>query len=133
VRTQAQRTGRSGRGATTAHGVATWGGAGLKGAGHGGCPEFLATTAAVLDNSHIVTAAALTVSNDTASQEVRLDAQRMEQFEVHIDPFPSWASTGCRRGGHAPRPPLAARNDAALASLDVDLTDSRYELLLLIH
>jgi hypothetical protein len=118
--------------ATTAHGVAAWGGAGLEGASHGGWPEFLATAAAALANSRVVTAAAPAISKDTTSQEVRLDARHMELFEVPADPFPSRASTGRRRDGHARRPPPAARN-AAPASVDVDLTDSGYDLLLLIH
>jgi hypothetical protein len=118
--------------ATTAHGAAAWGGAGLEGAGHGGWPEFLANAAAALANSRVVTAAAPAVNNDTTSQVVRLDACHIELFEVPAGPFPSRASTGRRRGGHARRPPPAARN-AALAPMDVDLTDSGYELLLLIH
>jgi hypothetical protein len=100
--------------------------------GHGGWPEFLATAAAALATSGVVTGAAPTVSNETASQEVRHDA-RAWWFEVPADCPQPRASTGRRRGGHASRPPPAARNASAPASVDVDLTDSGYELLLLLR
>jgi hypothetical protein len=74
-------------GATTAHGAAAWEGAGLDVTGHGGWPELLATAAATLANSRDVTAAVPVVSNDASSQEVRLDARRMERFEVPANPF----------------------------------------------
>jgi hypothetical protein len=77
------------------------------------------------------TAAVPAVSNDTASHKVRLDARRMERCEVSAS-LPSRASTGHRRGGHTPRPPTT-RNATAPASVDVDFTDSGYELLLLLH
>jgi hypothetical protein len=101
--------------------------------GHGGWPEFLATATTALVTSCVITRATPTVSNETASQEVRPCARRMERFEVPTDYPRPRASTVRRRGGRTSRLPPAARNATATASVDVDLTDSRYELLLLLH
>jgi hypothetical protein len=70
--------------------------------------------------SVVITGAVLGASNKIASQA-------FERFEVPANPSELRARKAHRRGGYAPRPPPATRT--APASVDVDLTESGYELL----
>jgi hypothetical protein len=107
-----------------AGGAAAWGGpavaglaAGLPGAPGGAWPSPV--PAGTAGPSMVVTGAAPAASNETPSQAY-------ERFEVPANPSDLRTRKARRRGGYAPRPPQATRT--APASVDVDLTESGYEL-----
>lgn len=69
--------------------------------------------------------AATTTINETSSQEDRADALGDERPCTRSHQVRG--STAGRRGGHIPRPPPAATT--ATTSVDIDLTNSGYELM----
>jgi hypothetical protein len=123
-------------GASTAGAVGAWLGPvparTIGTAAHGGGPDWWAKVAAAAlgpyclradaSPSIVITRAAPAASNETTSQA-------FERFEVPTTASEFRARKARRRGGYAPRPPPAARTTIAPASVDLNLTESRYELL----